>query len=385
MDKKLLDKNRGVVLYQQLANVLRQHFCEADLQVGNRIPTEFELSSTFGVSRGTVRQALSLLEKEGLIYRVQGLGTFLNAKETPAIPINSERRIGLIVPYAQDQLSLNILVGVESAAKKRGYQVVFSHSNENLQQEKEDIARLRADRAAGVILFPVSNCEIDENIEELYTQEFPFVLVDRYFPRLDCSYVVSDNLSGGYRATEHLIILGYTQIAFLYHIDADFRTTSVRDRFLGYQKALAEYNIEFNESYVQPLASPSLINGEDSLAEYIDFLNLPDRPQATFAVNDNTAINLIIAAFRLGLRIPDDLAVVGFDNLGISTQVQVPLTTIHVHRTEMGEKAADLLIDWIEGRIAQPEHIILPTELIIRESCGTRSRLRKGGIPVATP
>ena len=167
MDKILLDKNRGVVLYQQLASVLRQHLRETDLQVGSRIPTEFELSSTFGVSRGTVRQALGLLEKEGLIQRVPGLGTFLSAKETQPPPAGNERRIGLVIPYAQDQLSLNILIGVESAAKKRGFQVVFSHTNEDLQQEKKDIARLRADRVAGIILFPLSNCEVDENIGEL--------------------------------------------------------------------------------------------------------------------------------------------------------------------------------------------------------------------------
>ena len=81
------------------------------------------------------------------------------------------------------------------------------------------------------------------------------MLVDRYFPRLDCCYVVADNLGGGYRATEHLIILGYTQIAFLYHDNADFRTTSVRDRYSGYRKALAEYNIEFNENWAVPLES----------------------------------------------------------------------------------------------------------------------------------
>jgi DNA-binding LacI/PurR family transcriptional regulator len=204
------------------------------------------------------------------------------------------------------------------------------------------------------------------------------VLVDRYFPNLDCCYVVADNLGGGYRATEHLIILGHTQISFLYHHDADLRTTSVRDRYLGYRKALADYNIEFNESWACPLESTPASRGDGRLAEYIHFLENPGRPPAVFAVNDNSAIDLLTAAVRMGLRVPSDLAEVGFDNLRMSSQVPVPLTTINVHRTEMGEKAADLLLDRIEGRIRQPQVIVLPTELIVRESCGARLRLRKG-------
>ena len=86
-----------------------------------------------------------------------GLGTFLSTQEAAPAPSPSLRRIGLVIPYAQDQLSLNILIGVESVAKRRGYQLVFNHTNENLDQEKEDVARMRRDQVAGLIVFPISN------------------------------------------------------------------------------------------------------------------------------------------------------------------------------------------------------------------------------------
>lgn len=379
MEGNLLNKNTSVVLYRQLADVLRQFFRESQMPVGARIPTEFELSAKYGVSRGTVRQALHLLEEDGLIERVPGLGTFLQASANASDMPGSERRIGLIIPPTPDQLSLNILIGVESVAKYRGYQLVFSHSNENLAEEKADIERMLRDHVSGLIIFPVSNTTYDEAIWKLQEDKFPFVLVDRYFADLDCDYVVADNLNGGFRATEHLILNGHTEIGFLFHPQADFRTTSVRDRYQGYRKALEEYHISFQDSWLvsideQPAGSP----GEDSLLPYLDFLRQPSRPSAFFTVNDISAINLLAAAARLGISVPEELVVVGFDNIRISAQIQHPLTTINQERTELGVRAAHLLLGRIDGRVGKSEHIVVPTSLVIRESCGARQRIWKG-------
>jgi DNA-binding LacI/PurR family transcriptional regulator len=241
---------------------------------------------------------------------------------------------------------------------------------------------MRANQVEGIIIFPVSNLQEDETVFELYKDNFPFVLVDRYFPGLDCSYVVSDNFGGGYRATEHLLILEHTQIAFLYHPDADFRTTSVRDRYLGYRKALEKYNIDFDPTWAVPVENQlSVSEDEAQLCSYIEFLKKPKRPDAVFSVNDNTAIGLLTAANRLGIAVPAELAIVGFDNLRLTAQVVVPVTTINVHRTELGREAANLLIDQIEGISTRESiHIVLPTELVVRESCGARQRIRNSRV-----
>ena len=369
------------MLYRKVADVLKQHFIESGLAVSARIPTEMELAGSFGVSRGTVRHALKLLEEEGLIERVPGLGTFLRKEVTPPPPYGgSQRRIGVIIPRTQDQLSLNILIGAESVAKYRGYQVLFNHSDEKLEQEKEDIQRMRAIGVDGLIIFPVSNQNYNEVFAALVQEKFPFVLVDRYFPDLDCDYVVSDNIYGGYRATEHLILLGHQEIAFLYHPQADFQTTSVRDRFLGYRKALSEYHLNFQESWMVGIDDQVNEAEENPLQEYMDYLGRSDHLKAVFAINDVTAVSLISAAARMGIHVPGDLAVVGFDNVRMALQLQAPLTTINQERSEIGVRAANLLLSRIDGRGGPPEHIVIPTNLIVRDSCGARQRILKSEI-----
>jgi DNA-binding LacI/PurR family transcriptional regulator len=378
MDRDLLDQVKGNALYRKLADVLKQHLREANEPAGSRIPTEFELAATYGVSRGTVRQALRLLEQDGLIERIPGAGTFLRREITAEQTGIIQRRIGLIIPYAHDQLSLDILVGVESVAKYRKYQVVFNHSAESLEEEKTDIARMLKDQVSGIIIFPVSNETYDEAIWELQAKKFPFVLVDRYFPDLDCDYVVSGNLEGGYRATEHLILNGHQEIGFIYHPQADFRTTSVRDRFLGYRKALDDYQIHFREDWLVAIdekITPASV--KDSLLPYVEYLRIEKRLRAFFTINDITAISLLAAGARMGLKIPDELAVVGFDNLKIATQIEHPLTTISQERIELGVRAAQLLLGRIDGHSSKPEHIVIPTSLIIRDTCGARQRLRQ--------
>jgi DNA-binding LacI/PurR family transcriptional regulator len=392
MDGNLLNKGTNVALYRQLADVLKQHFRESGLLVGTRIPTEFDLAAEYEVSRGTVRQALRLLEEDGLIERIPGVGTFLRSEiagEHASLRAGEHaglragerpgnlRPIGLITPYSHDQLGLDILVGVESVAKYRGFQVVFNHTSESLDEEKADIARLLKDQVAGIIIFPVSNAVRDEAIWDLQEMKFPFVLVDRYFPDLDCDYVVSDNLAGGHRAAEHLILNGHQQIAFVCHPQADFRTTSVRDRFLGYRKALDEYHIPFHEDWLVAIdeKGAALNYNEDTLLPYVEYLRMEKRPRAFFTINDITAISLLAAAARLGIKVPDELAVVGFDNLKIVTQIEHPLTTINQERVELGVRAAQLLLGRIDGHTGKPEHIVIPTSLVIRETCGARQRI----------
>ena len=370
-----LDRDSRIVLYRQLANVLRQRILDGTMPSGTSLPTEFELSASYGVSRGTVRQALSLLSDEGLVERVPGRGTFVRQGYKPAPSKSRGRAIGLIVPAANDQLSINILAGAESVAKHRGYQVIFNHSNESLQQENEDVERLLADGVGGLIVFPVSDAEHDEALWRLHAQAFPFVLVDRYFASLDCDRVLVDNFGGGYRATEHLIILGHPRIAFLHQSGAGLKTTSVRDRYLGYRKALDDYGFPFEEAWVASLSEDELSpEGNDTPACCVRYLQRSDRPDAIFAVNDFIAIGLLSAAASLGVRVPDELAIVGFDNLSIAARLHPSLTTINQPRVDIGVRAAQLLIDRIEGKTGPPESIVLPTNLVVRDSCGARRR-----------
>ena len=371
-----------MALYTHLISYFRQRILDGSLAPGARLPTEFEIAQEHQISRGTVRQALHALVHEGLIERMQGRGTFVRQLPLPRSPAPAppaaERRIGLVLHYMDGPLDLDILIGVEHAAKSRGYQVSFAYAEESLEQQSRDISRLHEDRVAGLIIFPVSDIAYDESIWRLQADGVPFVLVDRYFPDLDCDYVLADNVGGGYRATEHLIILGHTRIGFVYSSKGSLLTTSVRDRWAGYRRALQEYGCPDDETLVYRQLPAPLASGD----AYGDLLSRPDRPSAMFAVNDAVAVDLLRAAQRSGLRVPEDLALVGFDDLNYAAHLSPPLTTVAQPRMDLGLRAGNLLINRIEGQVGPPRHIELPTSLVVRESCGARLRVRASQVPV---
>jgi len=365
----------GIALYAQLETYLRERIVDGTLPPGSRLPTEMKLAQQHGMSRNTVRQAMSALVHEGLLERVQGRGTFVRqgATYTPLTP-ETEKRIGVVLTYTGDQLNMELLIGIDQAAKSRGYQVSFSYSEERASQQARDVERLRTDRVAGLIIFPLSNGLDDPVIARLQADGIPLVLVDRYLPELATDYVVADNFGGGYRATEHLLILGHTQVAFVYLSNADLRTTSVRDRWEGYRAALRDHGLRYDERLVFAFPARSTVADDGS---YMEFITQADRPSAVCMVNDIQAPALFQAARRFGLRIPDDLAVIGFDDLSFAAHLNPPLTTVAQPRMEIGIRAAHLLINRIEGDTEPPKQVVLPASLVIRESCGARLRIQQ--------
>lgn len=355
-------------LYTQVITHFRAKILDGSLVVGARLPTELAIAEEFGISRGTVRQAMTALVNEGLLERVPGRGTFVRS----AAKVEPAHRIGLLLSYRNSELDLHILSGVEHTAKSRGYLVSFAYTEESADEQARDINRLRADGVAGLIIYPLSNRTHDEAMGKLHAAGFPFVLIDRYLTEIDSDYVTSDNVGGSYRAVQHLIILGHTHIAFCYSTAATVLTTSVRDRLTGYRKALDEYGIAHDAS--TELFRP--VTGKPAHDYYVDLLSSANRPTAILTANDGEAIMIIGAAKQLGIRIPEDLALVGFDNLRLTEHTTPPLTTVAQPARDIGARAADLLINRIEGQPGASKHIELATNLVIRESCGAKLRIK---------
>lgn len=369
----LLKRSDDESLYAQLVSVFRTRILNGTLLPGAQIPTEIELASENNISRGTVRQAMAILVREGLLERVPGRGTFVRRLPVPnnSVERRTENyRIGVLLSLRRSQLDMDILSGIEYAAKARGYQVSFAFTEESAEEQTRDINHLRADHVAGMIIFPLSDITYDEAIWKLRDDGVPFVLIDRYFPDLQSDYVTSDNIGGGYRATEHLIILGHTRIAFCHPSFGTPTTTSVRDRYLGYRQALEEYGIPYDESLIFQR------DAEQKHLPYIEYLSQPDRPTAIFTSHDHEAAEVFRAAMQLGIRLPEELAVVGFDNVEFSAFMNPPLTTIAQPSRDIGLRAVDLLISRLEGSRSPIKHIELPTNLVVRESCGVKLRVR---------
>lgn len=353
------------------------------MQAGDQLPTEAELCKQFRVSRSTIRQAMGRLERDGLVTRIRGKGTFLRSSHTAVAPFvtapsvqPAEKMLGLIACRKNDTLQMEVLLGLEQAAKSRGYSVIFSCSGDSAIGELQEIERMMQRGVQGMVVMPVSNCATTPGVQRLVTHGMPLVLVDRYLSGLPTDYVTSDNYAGAYRATEHLIILGYRRLAFVCIGDGTLSTASVKMRYKGYCGALDAYHLH---ALIQPEHKVN-VDDEDAVAGLLNALSRPaahDLPPAIVAAHDAVALSFMRSAARQGRFSPRDYAIVGFDDLPVASQISVPLTTVTQPRFDMGFKAGHMLIDKIEGRAVSGGQCELPVSLVVRESCGAHRLVRK--------
>jgi LacI family transcriptional regulator len=270
--------------------------------------------------------------------------------------------IGILVADIEP-FSAELLKGAGAAIRARGYElIVYSgsgHGKDRSGWERRYISRLGGTLTDGIVLVTPTVVDVDDGT--------PLVAVDPHTGPSSLPSVHSDNRAGAIAATEHLLGLGHHRIGFLAgRPDLE----SARQREQGYREALSNAGISVD---------PELIRVGDydlemSEAPARQLLTLDDRPTAIFAANDLSAMQTMHVAHSLGLDIPGDLSVVGFDNIPESAVTEPPLTTIDQSIQEMGRQAVELLIDLIEGGTERPQQITLPTRLVVRQSSGRAAR-----------
>ncbi|MBV8715395.1 MAG: GntR family transcriptional regulator [Chloroflexi bacterium] len=339
-------------------------------QPGQRLPAEVDLARKLGVSRGTIRQALAALLKEGLLETVPGRGTFVsNQSSKPPAGL-----IGMVLPSVVRARNPELIAGAEQVVSQAGYSLLLGISGDERALETAQLERLYAQGAAGAIVYLVDGSFQIPELRAMIEREFPVVLIDRHIPGLPVDVVMMDNLNGGFLATQHLIEVGYRRVGY---IGTDnISTSSIVERMAGYRWALTQYGLDPDASLVctelrRLLSWPPREPEKEEHNEQVlrEFLLRADRPEAVFVCNDYVAFQVVLIAERLGLKIPDDLAVVGFDNVAYTDYFGVPLTTLEQPRHEIGVTAATLLLERIAGRrTQQSERIVIPTKLVIRRS-----------------
>ncbi len=274
-----------------MANLLRNRILSGELKVNERIEPELELSQLHGLSRGTVREALDLLEEEGFLRRIQGKGTFVLHKD----PRDKSSIIGVVMPYLKDQMIVRILLGLEKTLQENGYNFILCHSNSDLELERKQLERLQRQGTAGIILFPTSLQAEGDLVTNLLGENFPLVLVDRRIAGLKADFVGMDNFAGAYQAVSSLLDAGHQNIACVVPPD---RPTSILDRIRGYETAMQDRGLF-------PLAAVSLAGsgtaGDDGIPHYSAddlapierLMNLKASPDALFCGNDFIAIGIL--------------------------------------------------------------------------------------------
>ncbi|WP_168735996.1 GntR family transcriptional regulator [Cohnella fermenti] len=367
------------MLYENIINDILEDVKSGKLKDGDKIPTDAELCDIYNVSRITVTRALKELEYRGMLIRIKKKGTFIKLTEQPVSKDEepgSIPAIAVVLPFGEEY-GFDILQGVESICARGGYYVTFHNSKFKSENEKAILERVFSDRLLGAIVYPCDGYRNIEIYSKLIIHRFPFVFIDRSVEGLNVPHVVSDNIRAGYDITNHLLELGHTRIAF---VCTDLNeAASVSDRYKGYCNALIGSGIAPKPEWlIEDHADIEKINHEDkevrlqvNLMRLQRILALEDGPTAVVAVNDETAIQLMEAAKRLGVKVPEQLSVTGFDNLQAGAGYEVPLTTIRQKFNDLGASAAEVVLTLLEdgsksGR--DMPNIVLDTELVIRNS-----------------
>lgn len=369
------NKINRLPLYIQIREYLLENINAGTWDYGHPIPSENELSRQFKVSRMTIKQALDALVKDGLVYRVQGRGTFISKDKTGEprafvpraqveIPmaVEKKRLIGYIAPRLNNMFMSNLLGTIEGTAAAAGYRLLFACTHDSQLMEEQILSEFETLGAAGIIVYPVEGELYNEAFLRLMLRRYPLVIIDRYLRGVETDCVVSDNFDAGRQAAMHLIGLGHKRIAFISHTIQG--TSSVEDRLLGYESALQAAGIPIsNELRLTTLKTLS----ETNKPEIRSFLEKHQDITAVIGVTSRLGRIILEVAEELGLRVPEDLSLVVFDN-------QEPLATFPTHikqqEKEMAEAAVQLLIEAMSNSERKRTKLVFPVTLVVGKTSG---------------
>ncbi len=279
------------------------------------------------------------------------------------LKMNSTNMIGVIVPEIKHHFFAAVISGIEEVAYQAGYVILVCQSNEQYEREVMNTRALISNKVAGLIVSISQTTQQGEHFRLFQEQGGKIVFFDRVFEEINAPKVVVDDYQGAFEATEHLIRQGRRRIA---HIGGTEHISVSLARFRGYRAALEKNGLSFHPDYVVF----SGFHESDGQRGMEQLLKLTPRPDALFAVNDPVAVGSYEVIKQAGLKIPDDIAVVGFSNNPISAVVNPPLTTVEQPSYEMGKYAAEILIRMIKsGKDENTESpLVLNTRLIKRAS-----------------
>jgi LacI family transcriptional regulator len=305
------------------------------------------------VSKKTKKKIADLAQEMG--YRSNNFARNLRNQKT--------NTIGVIIPRLNSYFMSTVIAGIESIANKEGYNLIISQSSESFDKEMASAKTMFNNRVDGVLVSLAYDTENLAHFDSFFKRHIPLIFFDRVVEDENSTNILIDNRKAAYEATTHLIKQGCERIV---HITATPKRNVYIDRLQGYKHALSDNDIAFKEDYVI-ISNLSQEAGAIAAQEILQMSPLPD---GVFVANDNCAVGCMLALKQAGIKIPEDIAFVGFNNDPVSKVIEPNLTTINYPGYEMGEVAARNLINHLNGKatIQSTNTIILRSELIIRDS-----------------
>ena len=335
---------------------------------GNAHITMKDIAREFGIAVSTVSRALKDSPRIGKDLRksIQAFAREHNfypntlgeaLRHTKVMP---RKVIGVIIPEFTHYYFSSILTGIEEAASARGYYIMVALSDEKYEKEVHICDNFRRSKVCGIILSQAKDTRNYEHYQKLIDANIPLVFCDRICTEVNASRVVVDDYLGAYNALTHLIESGCKRIAFY---GSPMQLQISKNRYNGYRDALLKHGMEVDEQIVRVCD-----NRSDAEIVTPEILALEHRPDAFFAVNDDTAIGILYTVKRAGFKVPDDISICGFTNGQRAIACDPMLTTVEQRGHVVGEEAAEILMDKVEGfsPLDKIEKRVVRTRLIIR-------------------
>ena len=333
------------------------------------MPTIHDVAKRAGVSPVTVSRVInnagnvSAATREKVEFAIEELG-YVPSVMARSLRSKRTRTLALIVSDITNPFWTTVARGVEDTARSRDYSVFLYNTDENPLKQQRSLGVVVAQQVDGVIIAPYDSDA--QNLAQLRKRNIPTVIIDRRIEGWDVDSVRGDSVSGARALVQHLISLGHRRIAML---SGPANTSTADDRVAGYCMALTEAGIPVAPGLIKR-GEYRITSGEELTHRVLDEgLN----PTAIFAANNTLAVGVIQALGKRGLRIPQDIALVCFDDLPNVSHLFPFLTVVVQPVYDMGMNAAQLLLSRLDSEVSlQPRHVVLPTRLIVRHSCGSR-------------
>jgi DNA-binding LacI/PurR family transcriptional regulator len=337
--------------------------------MNEKVPmTMKDIARELGISVSTVSRALKdspriSAERRAMIQQYAREHNF-----TPNVLAESLRRskvqpikvIGVIMPEFTHFYFSSVLAGIEEEASARGYLIMVAQSGESYEREVRICQSFYENKVCGIIVSQAKDTHRYDHFERLMEAGVPLVFYDRICTGVNASRVVVDDYMGAFNAVTHLIETGCKRIAFY----GSAPTLEIsKNRFNGYKDALLKHGLKFDESITR--ICDNRADAEAITPELLEGEHVPD---GFFAVNDDTAIGILYTAKRMGFRVPDDISICGFTNGQRAVACDPMLTTVEQRGVKVGEEAADILIDQVEGILPRDkaERRVVRTRLVVR-------------------
>lgn len=343
--------------YMEICDWIKAQIDRRELCPGDRIYSENELMQIFSVSRQTVRHAISRLELDRLVVRRRGSGTYISGSPGFAGQGGHSRQLAVVTTYIDEYIFPKIIKAIEKEVSGEGYSIQVASTRNSIETERIILSRLAGENLiSGLIVESVRSALPNPNIylyKELIRQQIPVVFLNSYYPDLQAPHVSMNDRQAGKRAARFLIEKGHTQLGAVFKGDDG----QGHLRYLGFIEAMLEAGIEIREEDILWITT----GYEKELADRRNsWLKMAERVTACLCYNDTVAGQFMDMCLEAGMRVPEDISIMGIDDADTSKDLPVPLSTVHNPLRKLGELSAQVVMKMVQGEQVEQAYELKP-------------------------